>query len=79
MEAFAEGAKAGSVETAALGKSMRQHVLSAASNARFRLSQAETGLFTARNAIRIKDLKDQEETGTDSIEKQYFAAIFFFY
>lgn len=93
MEAFAESAKAdlvegmkadltedteaAFVETAALEKNMKQRVQSAAKHARFRLSQAETGLFIARNAIETKNRKDQEETGFDSIENN--AAIFFFY
>jgi len=80
MVAFAESAKADLVEGAKADlmedveaaseeiedhvKNMKQHALSAARNARFRLSQAETGLFTARNASRKEGL---EETDSDSM------------
>ncbi len=64
---LAEGAEEAFEEIADHVKNLKQHVQNAARNARFRSSQAATGLFIARNAIRIEG---QEETDSDSMESR---------
>ena len=79
-DAVAEAAEA-TLEIADHVKNTKQHVQSVVRNVLFRLNQAATGQFIARNAIRTKDLEeiDSDSLGIHSKLEIFFILFFFFF